>query len=251
MFFKYAHGVKSGGFNTAATNLAAVNTVAPEQLDSYELGYKSEWLNGRLNFNATAFHYDYTDVQVNVVGFNALANTTVSYLQNAGKAHADGAEFELEALPIENLHLNANLGLLHTQYDDAVILNNGGNFTGNQLVRSPHVTALLAADYRIPLENGGKVVVGGDAHFTSKQYFYVTPQTDARSYLSQEPYTIVNARVSYSTVGEKYTWTAYANNLLDKQYLNHAVPAVAPGVNGDSIYQGAPRTLGVSFITRF
>jgi len=258
VFFKYAHGVKSGGFNTAATNLAAVNTVAPEKLDSFELGYKSEWLNGRVNFNATAFHYEYKDVQVNVVGTVPLTTTPVSYLQNAAKAHADGAEFELEALPIENLHLNANLGLLHTQYDDAQILNNGGNFSGNQLVRSPHVTALLAADYRIPLANGGKVVVGGDAHYTSKQYYYVTPQTDARYNLNQEAYTIVNARLAYSTVGEKYTWTAYVNNLFDKEYHNHAVPAYQTTnggtvivVNGDNIYQGAPRTIGLSFITRF
>jgi len=253
VYFKFAHGIKSGGFNTAATSLAAVNQVDPETLNASEVGYKSEWLNGRLNFNASAFHYSYEDVQVNVVGFNALANSTVSYLQNAKKAHVNGLEFEVEALPIENLHVNASLGLLKSEYDDAEIQNNGGSFSGNELVRSPHVNAILAGDYRIPVANGAKVVIGGDARYTSKQYYYVTPQTSDRDILNQDAYTIVNARIAYSTAGEKYTWTAYVNNLFDKEYNNHALPAfnVAGGVNGDSVYRGLPRTVGVSFITRF
>lgn len=249
VYFKYSHGVKSGGFNTAAASLLAVNTVRPEQLNATEIGYKSEWLNGRLNFNASAFHYDYKDVQVNVVGAVPGAGV-VSYLQNANQATVNGAEFEIEALPIENLHVNASLGLLKSQYDDAVILNNGGNFTGNELVRAPHVNTKIAADYRIPLENGAKLVIGGNANYTSKQYYFVTPQTDARSILNQEGYTLVNARIAYSTAGDKYTLTAYANNLLDKEYNNHALPGTR-GATGDAVYRGAPRTIGVSFLTRF
>lgn len=258
VYFKHAHGEKSGGFNTAATSLAAVNTVDPEQLDSYELGYKSEWLNGRVNFNASVFHYEYEDVQVNVVGFNANANGTVSYLQNADKAHVNGAEFEVEALVTENLHVNASLGLLRTKYDELQVLNNGPDLSGAELVRSPHVTAQFAADYRIPLENGSKIVVGGDARYIDKQYYYITPQgVDSsgldRKILEQESYTLVNARLAYSTFKDKYTWTLYANNLFDKEYKNHTLTAynAAQGINGDYIYWGAPRTIGVSFITRW
>ena len=259
VYLKYAHGLKSGGFNTAATNLAATNTVKPEQLDSYEVGYKSEWLDGRLNFNATAFHYDYQDVQVNVVGFNALAGQTVSYLQNAKKATVNGAEFEIEALPTANWHVSSSLGLLNTKFNDAEIQNNGGSFAGNELVRAPHVTANIATDYRIPVANGAKVVLGGDARYISKQFYYVTPQgVDAnginRTGLEQDPYTIVNTRVSYVTAGEKYTVTAYVNNLFDKHYLQHSTPAyssAAPIINGDNVIQGSERTVGVSFTSRF
>ena len=258
VFFKYAHGVKAGGFNTAATNLAAVNTVKPEELNDYEVGYKSEWLDGQLNFNATAFHYDYRDVQVNVVGFNALAGTTVSYLQNAQKATVNGAEFEIEALPTSKLHLSTSLGLQDAYYDQADIANNGGSFAGNQLVRSPHVSLIAAADYRIPVASG-KVVLGADAHYTSKQYYYVTPQgVDAagidRTGLEQDGFTLVNARISYSPAGEKYTVSLYANNLLDEHYLNHSTPAVSagpPAINGDNIIQGTERTVGVLLIARF
>lgn len=258
VFFKYAHGIKSGGFNTAATNLAAVNTVKPEQLDSYEIGYKSEWLAGRLNFNATAFYYDYQDIQVNVVGFNALAGQTVSYLQNVDKAKTYGLELELQALPTNDWFINGSVGLLSTKYEDAEILNNGGNFDGNRLVRSPNLTANLLTTYTFHVDNGAKVVLGGDARYLSKQYYYVTPQgVDAngvnRTGLEQGGFTVVNARISYITPGNKYILTAYANNLFDKRWLQHSTPSynAGQGIFGDNIIQGGVRTVGVSFTAAF
>jgi len=252
VYAKYSHGEKSGGFNTAATSLAAVNTVKPEQLDAYEVGYKSEWLDGRLNFNTSLFHYNYKDVQVNVVGFNANANTTVSYLQNAKKATVNGAEFEVEALPLENLHVNASLGLLDADYDSLQVVNGGSDLSGRSLVRSPHVTAQLAADYRIPVRYG-KVIIGADARYQAKQYYFIDPQSEARGHLNQEAYTLANARISFATHNDKYLFTGYVNNLFDKEYKNHSLPAfnAAQGVNGDSIYWAAPRTVGVSVTTRW
>ena len=126
-YLKYAHGIKSGGYNTSATDVRALNTVKPETLNSFEAGIKSEWLDGRLNFNANVFHYDYKNVQVNITGvYNGDPTQSVNYLQNVRKAHVNGAEFEIEAQPTDNLHINANIGLLRTEFDDFAIQNNGG-----------------------------------------------------------------------------------------------------------------------------
>ena len=101
LYFKFAHGVKSGGFNTAAQLPVALQVVEPEKLDAFEIGYKSSWFGGALTFNATAFHYQYDNVQINVVGPNpgAVGGVTTSYLQNAEEAHVNGAEFELTIVP--------------------------------------------------------------------------------------------------------------------------------------------------------
>ncbi|QAU33986.1 TonB-dependent receptor [Janthinobacterium sp. 17J80-10] len=252
-YFKYAHGVKSGGYNTSASNVLALNTVAPEKLDAFELGLKSEWLGGRLHLNANVFHYKYKNAQVNITGlFNGDPTQSVSYLQNVAKGHVNGAELEIEALPTENLHINANLGLLQTRFDEFDIQNNGGSRAGNEFVRSPHVTALLAADYRIPVSNGGKVILGGDWRYTSKQFFYVDPQTNARSFLNQDGYSIANARVSYVLPGGKHTFTAYVNNLADTIYQNHALTSFVPGtVDGDTVIWGQRRTIGVNYKAQF
>jgi len=255
LYFKFSHGVKSGGFNTAATLPIALVAVNPERLNAFELGYKSTWFDGKLTFNATYFHYDYRDVQVNVVGPNpgAVGGATVSYLQNAARAHADGAEFELTARPTENLSLNAAVGLLYTKFDEFQVNNGGANLAGNQFVRSPHLTLNLGANYTVPLGDKGKIELAADARYTSLQYYYVTPQDTVNRYLLTQPgYTLANARITYTTANERISASFFVNNLLDTTYRNHALPAFAAGsVNGDTVQYGVPRSFGGSLIVRF
>jgi iron complex outermembrane receptor protein len=256
LYFKFSHGVKSGGFNTAATLPIALVAVKPEKLDAFELGYKSTWFDGKLTFNATYFHYNYRDVQVNVVGPNpgAVGGATVSYLQNAAKAHVDGGELELTAQPIENLSFNAAAGLLYTEFDEFQVLNGGANLAGNQFVRSPHLTLNVGANYTVPLGDSGKLDFAADARYTSLQFYYVTPQDRGnRALLTQSGYTLANARVTYTSPDDRISVSAFVNNFLDTNYRNHALPAYAPatGVLGDIVQFGDPRTFGGSLIVRF
>ena len=83
MFFaNYTQGFKSGGFGSfwiedaqgvppevAQTGITQADgfrpgTFKPEQMDSYEIGFKTSYLDGAGNFDLTAFMYDYTDAQV-------------------------------------------------------------------------------------------------------------------------------------------------------------------------------------------
>lgn len=252
-FFKFAHGQKSGGFNTAATATAALNTVKPEKLNAYELGYKSEWLEGRLNFNSSLFYYDYDDVQVNVVGVPAGATTTVSYLQNAKSASIKGLELEVEALPTNRLRLVGNIGLQSSEFKELVVQNSTTNFNGNDLVRTPNFNSLLSATYRIPLDNDAKIVSSIDWRYTSDQFYFVNAQNASQNayykLLGQQGYSLVNARVTYSTKGDRISVTGYVNNLFDKEYTAHALPA-APATGATTIY-GSPRTAGISLTLRF
>jgi iron complex outermembrane receptor protein len=255
LYVKVAYGVKSGGFNTAATLPVALIAVAPEQLYSYEVGYKSQWFDNRLSFNATAFHYTYNNVQVNVVGpiSNAVGSATISYLQNAAFAHANGAEFELTANPVPNLKLNSSLGLLYTRFDAFQVLNGGANLSGNQFVRSPHLTVNAGATYTIALARAGHVDLEADARYASLQYYYVTPQDAVnRPGLAQRPYTVANARITYTTPGEAISASFYVNNFLNTRYLNHALPAnTGTTVTGDVVQWADPRTYGASVVYRF
>ncbi|AJR25015.1 MULTISPECIES: TonB-dependent receptor [Sphingobium] len=256
VYAKFSHGVKSGGFNTAATLPVALTAVRPEKLDAYEIGYKSSWFDGLLTFNATAFHYDYKDVQVNVVGPNpgAVGGATVSYLQNAAKAKVDGAEFELALAPVEGLKFNAALGLLDTKYTRFIVQNSTTSLAGARFVRSPKVTLNVGGSYRFPLAELGTLELAADARYQSRQYYYVTPQdTVNRYYLAQKPYTLTNIRATYTTPDEKLSVTGFVNNLFDVRYLNHSLPAAnaAQGVTGDTVAWADPRTAGVAALFRF
>jgi len=259
VYAKLARGFRSGGYNTAATSQAAINQIVkPEILTSYELGVKSEWFDGRLNANANIFKYDYENIQVNVVGPLPTSNgVSVSYLQNVKQGKASGAEFELEAIPLENLHLNASLGILNTKFTDFDVPSgynaSGGvisylDYSGNRFVRSPHYSGVLGFDYNIPLSTGAKVVVGGDWKYQSLQYYFTTNQND--TLLGTGGFTLGNARVSYITANNKITLTGYVNNISDKVYRDHALPGSATATGDTSIY-GLPRTGGVSVTARW
>jgi iron complex outermembrane receptor protein len=173
--------------------------VKPETLSAFEFGYKSEWLDGRVNLNATAFYYDYRNIQVNVVGpvSAAVGAATTSYLQNAKQGTSKGLELELEALATERLFLSASIGLLRYRFDELQVVNGGANLSGNEFVRSPHLTINAAANYRIPFSDGSRVVLGADTRYTAHQYYYVTPQDDKnRGLLNQPAYALTNARRS-------------------------------------------------------
>ncbi|MCJ1887619.1 TonB-dependent receptor [Pseudomonas sp. LA21] len=240
-YFRYARGFRSGGYNTGVTSQATVATVDPEYLTSYELGLKSEWLDGRLNANTSVFYYDYKDIQLNIV--TAVNNQTVSRLANGAQGEAYGAEFELEAIPVENLHVNFGLGLLHTEFTDYT--SGPNDYSGNNFVRAPNVSAVLGADYRIPLNVGGAVILGTDWNTRSRQYFF---SNDQSANMRSGGYTLGNAQVTYELPGETTRVTAYVNNLTDKEYRNHTLPG---GFQTAALMFGDPRTFGVSVTTDF
>ena len=241
VYFRYAYGFRSGGYNTSAVNQATVATVDPEYLTSYELGLKSEWFDGRLNANAALFYYDYEDIQLNIV--TAVNNQTVSRLANGAQGEAYGAEFELEAIPLDNLHLNFALGLLHTEFTDYTSGND--DFSGNKFVRAPNVSAVIGADYRIPLNVGGAIILATDWNTRSRQYFF---SNDQGQNMRSGGYTLGNASVTYELPGETTRVTAYVNNLTDKEYRNHTLPG---GFQTAAVMFGDPRTVGVSLTTDF
>ncbi|TBV08063.1 TonB-dependent receptor [Stutzerimonas kirkiae] len=241
VYFRYAYGFRSGGYNAGVTSQATVATVNPEYLTSYELGLKSEWFDGRLNANAAVFYYDYKDIQLNIV--TAVNNQTVSRLANGAQGEAYGAELELEAIPLENLHLNFAVGLLHTEFTDYT--SGSDDFSGNKFVRAPNVSAVLGADYRIPLNVGGALILGTDWNSRSRQYFFSNNQTRS---MRSGGYTLGNARVTWELPGETTRISAYVNNLTDKEYRNHTLPG---GFQSAGVMFGDPRTLGLSVTSEF
>ena len=65
-----------------------------ENVDTYELGVKSEWLDRSLLLNAAVFCNDYTDQQVGIQRIDP-SGQTLSAITNAGVVEIKG--FELEA----------------------------------------------------------------------------------------------------------------------------------------------------------
>jgi len=112
-----ATGYRSGGFNfQKPTDSPLVDVVKPEEILSYEIGYKGTLLDNRLSLEATTYYYDYRDLQV--IKQDVEEGIGLNTFVNADKARAMGLELAVQALPVAEVMLSATYSYNNTEYDE-------------------------------------------------------------------------------------------------------------------------------------
>ena len=233
-------GFKSGGFNM----LAIQPSYNEEEVISYEVGFKSRFNQDRTQLNASAFYYDYEDLQVGkVVELNAT-------IENAAQATIYGAEIELDTLLTEQFRVSAGVSILETEYDSFITEDKdlfgapSVSLKGNELPRAPNFTSSVSAQYILPLGAMGELEAWFNWQHTGSQYF--TPFN--RASFKQDSYDLINARISYKAT-ENWEISVYGQNLSDEEYFTNALESGVPTPGVDRVvpqfFVGAPRTYGV------
>ncbi len=108
LYASYSRGYKSGGINpplSPGTGVPA--TFNPEFIDSFEVGSKNTFLDGRLRLNLAAFYYNYKGLQISRI----VQRTSVDDNINA---HIYGVEADAIVAPIRALVLNVGFSYLKT-----------------------------------------------------------------------------------------------------------------------------------------
>ncbi len=156
-YISFNRSFKSGGYNSFGLQPAFDN----EEVDAYELGYKSELLDNRLHLNAAVFAYDYTNLQVRLP-----VPTGGVTIRNAGEADVSGCEVEVTYQVTGQLRLIANATFLDTELVEfqtqevpedlefligSPIPLNEVNVAGNELTRAPEIQLFLGLDYDFSL----------------------------------------------------------------------------------------------------
>lgn len=109
-------GFRSGGFNSGQNQAALTPTFKPEEVTAYEIGSKNRFFDNTLQLNVAAFFNKYGSLQEQRQ--IPAGNTTLSIIENSGKAEAKGAEFEAIWRPVDKLTLNLALSVLDAKYTD-------------------------------------------------------------------------------------------------------------------------------------
>ena len=250
VYARFATGFRSGGFNPSIAvpgGKPVIPEVQPETLTDYELGLKTAWLDRRLIFNTAVFDYQMKNLQLNVQTPNpaGLPNQTTSTTQNAANGRVQGIEFELQALPTENLRLWTGLGFLNAHYTNFVTYQGTKvvNASGNSFYRTPHTSITVGVDYRVPLPEavGGSVLFSTDWSYRSSIFYNAVVQNDP---LQREGgYTLGNVSATYTSPNKKYDISVYANNVLNKSYV---ILSQVAANGSDPTALGEPRYVGVS-----
>jgi iron complex outermembrane receptor protein len=220
-YLKYSRGFKAGGFQSDVIS-PPPNTppesldFAPEFVDSYEIGYKSIWLDKRLSLDLSAFWLDFEDKQERV-------NTGISFvISNAASVESYGAEMMLNYSPDEYWDISASAGWLDATYDE--FPNGGGlgiDFEGNKLAGAPEYTGSFNIQYsnEVPWLDG----VNGFARFEVdyNDGYYTEPSNDEARQV--ESHTIVNARLGLEDFDGRWGVYLWGKNLTDDTVLGGGV----------------------------
>ncbi len=113
--------IGGGGFLDANRDLTFEEAkFDQEKLLTYELGAKTQWLDGTLQVNGAVFFQDYEDRQVPVR--RNVGIYPVPFVENAGGAEVFGIELDTLWAPTDNLSLQLSYAYLDGEYDEFTYL---------------------------------------------------------------------------------------------------------------------------------
>ncbi|KMN10771.1 TonB-dependent siderophore receptor [Pseudomonas helleri] len=207
-------------------------TLKPLVGQSYEVGIKGEWFDGRLN---SAFNL-FRTIQKDAAQDDPLCPDS-SCSQNSGKVRAQGFEAEVSGEVIDRLQLLAGYTYTQTKVlEDADAAQNGVPY--NSYV--PRHLLRVWADYGL---SGAldRVSVGAGVNAQSSNY-RVSPISG--NDMTQSGYAVWNGRVSYR-IDDTWSLALNGNNLFDKRYY------VTVGTEGFGNFYGEPRNFVMSLKADF
>ncbi|MBA4306913.1 MAG: hypothetical protein C0429_09285 [Sphingopyxis sp.] len=233
-------GFKSGGFNNFPANpVAAATPFSPEKITSYEAGFKGTFLDRKLRLNASAFLYDYSNLQV-FAPIDTGGQVPVVQITNAAKARVKGFEIELQANPVSNLRLFANYAHLASRYREFQF--GTLDLSGNALPRAPRDTLNLAAEWSPPLNDTLDLNLRGEYVYSSNLFF--SPFNDPD--LQTGNVGLFNASLRLENNKHGWSLSLYGRNLTNKHYLAHGIDAMAVNFDLKTGQLAAPRQYGIA-----
>jgi iron complex outermembrane receptor protein len=239
----------------------------PERLDAYTVGLKNRFLDNRLQVNASAYFYEYTDY---VADFGMMSDPTNFGRSDDGSlTNGDlekyGADIQTTAIITSNDKLDVSISYLSSEFTDLVFdfvnpLFEDQDFTGNPETFSPEWTLSVVYSHSFILPNGGSLTARIDSRYQSSYLVnYVDvyqeiiwgngPPTGTFNFLSREPYIeqeahhLSNISAIYAHPDGKWTLTGYMRNLEDYAEKKNFMM--------NSMMIGPPRTYGAVLSVRF
>ena len=225
-------GFKSGGFNFGS---AGIEKFEPESIVAKEVGVRSTLMGGALSLNASAFNYDYTDLQLRTAVLDAVSGKFVVNVNNASKAKVQGLELSAD------MALGAGFGGgLSAAYIDSELLNyvspsTKRDLSGMPLPLTPKSSGSVWLDHKVAMA-GGQLRSHIEYNYRSSVVFPLTlDQVNNKG----EAYGLVNASLRWSAPKDAWYMQAGVRNATDKLYRTMRADYIWGGVVES---YGAPRT---------
>ncbi len=286
------YGSWSEGFTDAGAQIVNLPVIAPagcpatvqsplsiplnrEVVTNREIGFRSDWLDSTLRFNASYFDADWGGMRVAALATDPCSGARLpqTLLTSDGLGEASGFEFELVYAPTDRLRLNLNLGLIDTQYRATGTFAEAGldlsfpivvpltavNGTGISSLDAPFAyaperSASFGVQYELPLTSGASLTFVGNYGWMDE---YVRDTSnhriahDENGNIEFEPaYGLLNGRMVFTPAEGNWTASLWATNITDEQYVNGGFDTRTVWGYNFSIV-GPPREVGAGLNVRF
>ncbi|WP_404713747.1 TonB-dependent receptor [Sphingomonas sp. MMS24-J13] len=263
----YSRGFKSAGINLVTpvqlANGPAPQTFAPEIVNAYEIGLKTDLFRNRVTFNLALFRSDDSGYQANqsVLVPTSAGFVLRQYITNAGKVRTQGIEADLRATPLPGLSLGAG-----ATYDDGTFRSyvngqcpylqttvaNGGvcDLSGRRLTGVSKFVYNLSAEYEFAVGTllgfQAKAYFGGD--YSHRSSAYGTLNTDPYGLIPA--YGLLNGYFGIRDADGKWDLKVWGRNLANKvYYTNTSVDSATTYSYAGSL--GDPRFYGATLRFKF
>lgn len=246
-----SRGVKSGGFTAYNTlNPAFVDPFDPETLRAYEAGFKTSTSDGAVQFNASAFYYDYTNQQVQSAEFATIVAFSIAVpigrIVNAPASKIYGGELELVWNPAPGLTINQTLGYKKGEFKEFVDLDIAASSAAGMAVTVdragqnlglPNISYQGAASYRAPINDSLYWRTGLDYSYRDE----TIPPLLGPAY-GVDSYWLVNAQVAVGSEDGHWELALWGRNILNADYdetRNFFTPGFDIAAPGQPVTYGA------------
>ena len=221
-YLNLSRSSQPGGGDLLYTGSTPLSQVKPLQTDLQEVGYKQEWLGGRVSTTAALFRIE----QRNQLTLDPSDPAGLRQLQ-VGKQRNQGVELELQGALWQGGRLNASY-----TYNDARIVASNDIPSGNRAEMTPRHRASLWVDQEL----GGAWNAGLGLLLSGEQFAL------SDNAVRLPGYGRVDAAIGYR--GKQYEVRLKLNNVGNARFYESAI-------NNVQIQPGASRNASVTLTSRF
>jgi outer membrane receptor protein involved in Fe transport/tetratricopeptide (TPR) repeat protein len=243
VYFAFAQGFRDGGFNYIAADFpdpTIPRYFRPDTLNNFELGWKSQYFQGRLRWDGALYYMPWKDYQVGV----SVPGPPFNFDANVGDARIYGIESTLEWRPLAGLRLAVT-----ADYNNATLRSDSfqnpsfSAVPGERLPEAPALNFNAIGRYEWNLRAAVRLFAQLDVAYKGSMWNDL--RIDVRSL--QPAYSIGNLRLGASRPDGTWQAEAFISNLGNSNavlFVNATGYDTYPGVS-NPVVAVPPRTFGL------
>ena len=255
VFGTVSTGFKSGAFQEQpGTAVLARSATAPEKVTNYEVGLKSDWLDGTLRTNVSVFKMDYADFQtIKTVPDASQPPAGTRTIVDTADAEVQGVETEFMYNPVDWFDATLRYTWLDTEFtkfiQTSAFLADGTpvfvNGAGNRLSRTPEHAVVGEVGFQT--EEGAEWGwLRFDVTMDYQSEIFDNNINDFVEY--RKPRTLLHANLTYH-IDDDLSLQLWGRNLTDEVYRTWQTNSGSGRYH--FVQYGPPRQIGVTLNAAF